>query len=194
MASLAFAAAALLLFGSARAAAWLAKSASVVTTSTRARASPSPVAAPPPGGRGRPVSILEQDLPESGKRLVYLDSAASSQKPSAVIDAHGGGYRHDNANVHRGVHYLSGKATDAYEAARVKVANFVNARSDREIVFQERLGDQLSWRTRGASPTSEATRWWCPCWSTTAILPGLCARRRARRSTSSFVRTAAGST
>ena len=120
--------------------------ASVVTTSTRARASASPVAAATTlADEVRPdFPILEQDLPDSGKRLVYLDSAASSQKPSAVIDAHGDYYRHDNANVHRGVHYLSGKATDAYEAARVKVANFVNARSDREIVFTRNASEAIN--------------------------------------------------
>jgi cysteine desulfurase/selenocysteine lyase len=120
--------------------------ASVVTTSTRARASASPVAAATTlADEVRPdFTILEQDLPDSGKRLVYLDSAASSQKPSAVIDAHGDYYRHDNANVHRGVHYLSGKATDAYEAARVKVANFVNARSDREIVFTRNASEAIN--------------------------------------------------
>ena len=88
--------------------------------------------------------ILDQDIPESGKSLVYLDSAASSQKPSVVIDAHGDYYRQINANVHRGVHYLSGKATDAYEAARVKVAKFVNAASDREIVFTRNASEAIN--------------------------------------------------
>ena len=88
--------------------------------------------------------ILDQDIPESGKNLVYLDSAASSQKPSVVIDAHGDYYRQINANVHRGVHYLSGKATDAYEAARVKVAKFVNAASDREIVFTRNASEAIN--------------------------------------------------
>ena len=117
-----------------------------VTTSTRARASASPVAAATTlADEVRPdFPILEQDLPDSGKRLVYLDSAASSQNPSAVIDAHGDYYRQDNANVHRGVHYLSGKATDAYEAARVKVADFVNAKSDREIVFTRNASEAIN--------------------------------------------------
>ena len=88
--------------------------------------------------------ILEQDIPETGKRLVYLDSAASSQKPSAVIDAHRDYYMMINANVHRGVHYLSGKATDAYEEARVKVAKFVNAKSDREIVFTRNASEAIN--------------------------------------------------
>ena len=70
-----------------------------------------------------------------GKPLVYLDSAATSHKPQAVIDAISGFYSSDNANVHRGVHYLSERATDAYEAARVKVQGFLNAASASEIVF-----------------------------------------------------------
>ena len=70
-----------------------------------------------------------------GKPLVYLDSAATSHKPQAVIDAISGFYSSDNANVHRGVHYLSERATDAYEAARAKVQRFLNAASASEIVF-----------------------------------------------------------
>ena len=70
-----------------------------------------------------------------GKPLAYLDNAATTQKPQCVIDAVQGYYAHDNANVHRGVHYLSEKATAAYEAAREKVRGFINARSTCEIVF-----------------------------------------------------------
>jgi len=70
-----------------------------------------------------------------GKPLVYLDSAATSQKPQAVIDAISRFYAKDNANVHRGVHYLSERATEAYEAARAKVQGFLNAAHAEEIVF-----------------------------------------------------------
>src|SRR5215210_2606329 len=70
-----------------------------------------------------------------GKPLVYFDNAATSQKPRAVIDAVREFYERDNANVHRGLHELSARATDAYEAARVKVARFINAASPDEIVF-----------------------------------------------------------
>ena len=69
------------------------------------------------------------------KPLVYLDSAATSQKPQAVIDAISGFYSRDNANVHRGVHYLSERATEAYEGARAKVQGFLNAADAQEIVF-----------------------------------------------------------
>lgn len=70
-----------------------------------------------------------------GKPLVYLDNAASTQKPRAVLDAVTNYYRHDNANVHRGVHTLSERATIAFEAARKKVAGFVGATDPSEIVF-----------------------------------------------------------
>jgi len=70
-----------------------------------------------------------------GKPLVYLDNAATTQKPRVVIDAEARYYACDNANVHRGVHALSQTATDSYEAARSKVRRFINARAVEEIVF-----------------------------------------------------------
>ena len=70
-----------------------------------------------------------------GKPLVYLDSAATSQKPQAVIDALARFYTTDNANVHRGVHYLADRATAEYESARAKVQRFLNAEHASEIVF-----------------------------------------------------------
>jgi len=70
-----------------------------------------------------------------GKPLVYLDSAATAQKPRAVIDAEARFYERDNANVHRGVHLLAERATDAYDRARAAVARFVGARDPGEIVF-----------------------------------------------------------
>jgi len=77
--------------------------------------------------------ILQQEV--HGKPLVYLDSAATGQKPRGVIDAIARYYLDDNANVHRGVHLLSERATRAYEAAREKVQRFVNAAHAHEIVF-----------------------------------------------------------
>lgn len=70
-----------------------------------------------------------------GRPLVYLDNAATSQKPQSVIDRITRYYTVENSNVHRGVHYLSQQATDAYEAARTKTASFINAGSDQEIVY-----------------------------------------------------------
>ena len=69
------------------------------------------------------------------KPLVYLDTAASAQRPLAVIEAVGGFYRNHNANIHRGVHLLSQEATDDYEQARIKIAAFINAPSELECVF-----------------------------------------------------------
>lgn len=70
-----------------------------------------------------------------GHKLVYLDNAATSQKPKAVIDAIVGYYEHDNANIHRGVHYLSEKATEDFESARKAVQRFINAKQPNEIIF-----------------------------------------------------------
>ncbi len=77
--------------------------------------------------------ILNQDI--NGHPLVYLDNAATTQKPRAVIEAVKRYYEWDNANVHRGVHTLGSRATDAYEGAREKVARFINAPASRQIVF-----------------------------------------------------------
>jgi len=70
-----------------------------------------------------------------GKPLVYLDNAATTQKPQVVIDAERRYYEHDNANIHRGVHTLSERATEHYEHARESVRAFINAASVREVVF-----------------------------------------------------------
>jgi cysteine desulfurase/selenocysteine lyase len=77
--------------------------------------------------------ILHQQV--HGRPLVYLDNAATTQKPQAVIDALAGYYTADNANVHRGVHLLSERATEAYEGARARIQRFLNAADPREIVF-----------------------------------------------------------
>lgn len=77
--------------------------------------------------------ILERQV--NGKPLVYLDSAATTQKPVQMLDAVDDYYRHHNANVHRGAYRLAEEATDLYEGARGKVARFINASSPREVVF-----------------------------------------------------------
>ncbi len=86
------------------------------------------------------VEKLRQDFPilhqeVHGKPLVYLDNAATSQKPQQVIDVLNKYYQHDNSNIHRGVHTLSERATADYEAARGKVKDFLNASSEKEIIF-----------------------------------------------------------
>jgi len=85
-------------------------------------------------------SSLRQDFPildqqVHGKPLVYLDNAATSQKPRSVIAALTHYYEHDNANVHRGIHELSNRATNAFEAARTRTARFLHARQADEIIF-----------------------------------------------------------
>lgn len=79
-----------------------------------------------------------------GQPLVYLDNAATSQKPEMVLRAMDEYYRSHNANVHRGVHTLSQEATDAYEASREKIARFVGAVSDKEIVFTRNASEAIN--------------------------------------------------
>ncbi len=100
--------------------------------------------------------ILNQEV--YGKPLVYLDNAATSQKPTAVLKALQNYYEQDNSNVHRGAHALSARATEAYEGARDKLAAFVNARSRDEIVY-----------TRNAS---EAVNLVAYAWGMNALKPG----------------------
>ena len=77
--------------------------------------------------------ILDQQV--HGQPLIYFDNAATTQKPRAVIEALRHYYEHDNANVHRGIHELSNRATAAFEAARARAAKFINARSAEEVIF-----------------------------------------------------------
>ncbi|MBI1803138.1 MAG: cysteine desulfurase [Ignavibacteria bacterium] len=77
--------------------------------------------------------ILKQVV--NGKPLVYLDNAATSQKPQVVLDEMNRYYLEENSNIHRGVHFLSDKATQSYEAARKKIRNFINANDHREVIF-----------------------------------------------------------
>jgi cysteine desulfurase/selenocysteine lyase len=91
----------------------------------------------------RDFPILAQPT-SRGKRLVYLDSAATSQKPKAVIGALVHYYEHDNANIHRGVYELAQRATDAFEGARAKVARFVNAAEPAEIIFTRNATEAIN--------------------------------------------------
>ena len=86
--------------------------------------------------------ILHQKVNDNP--LIYFDSAASSQKPQAVLDVLQHYYKRDNANVHRGAHTLSGRATDAYEGARDKVAGFINAASRDEIVYTRNASEAIN--------------------------------------------------
>jgi cysteine desulfurase/selenocysteine lyase len=84
------------------------------------------------------------DLTSRGKRLTYLDSAASSQKPQAVIDALVHYYAHDNANIHRGVYELAERATAAFEGARAKLARFINAAEPAEIIWTRNTTEAIN--------------------------------------------------
>lgn len=86
--------------------------------------------------------ILERNI--NGKKLVFLDSAASSQKPLQVIEAISNYYRTSHANVHRGIYRLSEEATDAYENARGRVARFINANSKNEIIFTRNTTESIN--------------------------------------------------
>ncbi len=101
--------------------------------------------------------ILQQEH-HAGVPLIYLDNAATSQKPSLVIDALDDYYRRYNANVHRGIHKLSEEATAAYERARIKIRKFINADSKREIIF-----------TRG---TTESINLVAQTWGRANLKPG----------------------
>src|SRR5215831_18250103 len=81
----------------------------------------------------RDFPVLHQSV--HGKPLVYLDNAATTQKPLAVIEAIEHYYRHDNSNIHRGVHALSERATEQYEKTRAAVQRFLNAADSKEIIF-----------------------------------------------------------
>ena len=96
--------------------------------------------------------------PLKGRRLVYLDNGATTQKPQSVIQAEADYYAHSNANIHRGVHWLSQHSTDLYEQGRTRVRQFLNARQDREIVF-----------TRG---TTEAINLVAYSWGRVSLKPG----------------------
>lgn len=99
----------------------------------------------------------------NGSKLVYLDSAATSQKPAVVLDALRNYYEFYNSNVHRGIHYLSAKATDEFELARKKVARFINASDSKEIVFTRNATEAInlvaySWGLLNLKPGDEV----CP--------------------------------
>ena len=86
--------------------------------------------------------ILSEEI--YGKPLVFLDNAASAQKPQQVIDAVRYVYEHEYANVHRGVHYMSEKATEAYEGARGKVQRFLNAQHEHEVIFTRNTTEAIN--------------------------------------------------
>ncbi|HEU5159187.1 MAG TPA: cysteine desulfurase [Streptosporangiaceae bacterium] len=101
-------------------------------------------------GPGFDVARIRKDFPiltrsvRDGRSLVYLDSANTSQKPQQVIDAIDDYYARHNANIHRATHQLGEEATEAYEGARIKVAGFIGARDESEIVFTKNISEGLN--------------------------------------------------
>jgi cysteine desulfurase/selenocysteine lyase len=87
--------------------------------------------------------ILSREI-KPGIRVVYLDSAATTQKPSQVINSMDDYYRHSNANIHRGIHHLAEEATALYEDARIKIAKFINAPSPRQIIFTRNTTESIN--------------------------------------------------
>ena len=102
--------------------------------------------------------VLERQV--HGKPLVYLDNAATTQKPLAVIESMDNYYRHYNSNIHRGVHTLSEEATTAYEEARKRIARFINAASDKQTIFTRNATEAInvvvySWGRANLGPGDE---------------------------------------
>lgn len=119
-----------------------------MTISDRGEDSP-PTTTEGRGDRGVDVAAVRKDFPildqlQDGKRLVFLDSAASSQRPRQVIEAMDAFYRTDYANVHRGVYRLAERATNRFEQARRRVASFINAGSADEVVFTKNATEALN--------------------------------------------------
>lgn len=102
--------------------------------------------------------LLSQE--PSGRRLIYLDSAATTQKPERVLEAMDRFYREKNANVHRGVHTLSQRATDAFDEARAAIASFIGARDPNELIFTKGCTEAInlvaaSWGRQNLRPGDE---------------------------------------
>jgi len=99
---------------------------------------------------GKNMEGIKDDFPifkreiRPGIKLTYLDSAATSQKPDAVIKEMDWYYRWTNANIHRGVHTLAEEATEAYEGARKKIANFIGAASTQEVIFTRNTTESIN--------------------------------------------------
>ncbi|WP_156495110.1 MULTISPECIES: aminotransferase class V-fold PLP-dependent enzyme, partial [unclassified Oleiphilus] len=97
--------------------------------------------------------ILNQEV--NGKPLIYLDSAASAQKPEAVLESMANYYHHDNANVHRGAHTLGDRATAGFEGARETVRQFLNANSTKEIIWTKGTTEAINLIANGLASQLE---------------------------------------
>jgi cysteine desulfurase/selenocysteine lyase len=131
----------------------------------------------------RDFPILQEQV--NGRPLVWLDNAATTQKPNAVIDRVSSFYRHENSNIHRAAHTLAARATDAYEGAREKVRRFLNAPSVREIVFVRGATEGVnlvakSWGTRNVQKDDEIVITWLEHHANIVPWQQLCAEKGAR--------------
>ncbi len=120
-----------------------------------------------------------------GRRLVWLDNAATTQKPTAVIERLSYFYEHENSNIHRAAHALAARATDAYEGARDKVRRFLNAPSSREIIFARGATEAINlvaqtWGRRNVGPGDEILISWLEHHANIVPWQQLCAEKGAR--------------
>jgi len=130
----------------------------------------------------RDFPILQEQV--HGHPLIWLDSAATSQKPNAVIDRLSSFYRHENSNVHRAAHTLAARSTDAYESAREKVRRFLNASSTREIVFVRGATEGINlvaqaWGRRNVGKGDEVVITWLEHHANIVPWQQLCAEKGA---------------
>jgi cysteine desulfurase / selenocysteine lyase len=136
------------------------------------------------------ANILKREFPilsepVRGKRLVWLDNAATTQKPKAVIDRVSYFYEHENSNIHRAAHTLAARATDAYESARESVRRFLKAPSTREIVFVRGATEGInliaqSWGRRNVGPGDEIVISWLEHHANIVPWQQLCSEKGAR--------------
>lgn len=136
-----------------------------------------------PNAIRREFPILDERV--NGKRLVWLDNAATTQKPRAVIDRLSVYYTRENSNVHRAAHTLAARATDAYESARETVRRFLNARSKNEIIFVRGATEGInlvaqSWGRRNVQPGDEIVLTWLEHHANIVPWQMLCSEKGAR--------------
>jgi cysteine desulfurase/selenocysteine lyase len=134
--------------------------------------------------------LIRQDFPilqerVHGRQLIWLDNAATTQKPNAVIDRLSYFYRHENSNIHRAAHTLAARATDAYESAREKTRRFMNASSTREIVFVRGTTEGInlvakSWGQRYVQKDDEIVITWLEHHANIVPWQQLCSEKGAR--------------
>jgi len=134
--------------------------------------------------------LIRQDFPilqerVHGRQLIWLDNAATTQKPNAVIDRLSYFYRHENSNIHRAAHTLAARATDAYESAREKSRRFLNASSTREIIFVRGTTEGInliaqSWGRRHVEKDDEVVITWLEHHANIVPWQQLCSEKGAR--------------